>query len=81
MQKITTLRDQHMPLIKKKFNKYRHRGNAWITTGILKSLKTKDKLHAKLKKTKNEAELTEIKNRYNSYKRIYDKVVKTAKQL
>lgn len=78
---FTTLRDKHMPLVTKRFNKYKHKINPWITKGILKSLKTKDKLHSKLRKTKTEIQRERLKEKYSAYKMIYDTVVKRAKQL
>jgi hypothetical protein len=41
---ILSLRNKHMPEIRKRFNRYKHKINPWITKGILKSLRTKDKI-------------------------------------
>ena len=41
---LTDLKDKHLPYRLVKFNKYKHKGNKWITNGVLKSLKYKDQL-------------------------------------
>ena len=48
---LTSLRNKHFPCKSQKFNKYRHKLSNWITCGILKSTKTRDKMYLKLKKT------------------------------
>ena len=40
-----------MPLKTVKFDKYRHNKETWITSGILKSIRYKDKLYKQLKMT------------------------------
>ena len=47
---LTSLRDKHFPYKSQRFNKYRHKLNNWITCGILKSIKTRDKIYFKIKK-------------------------------
>ena len=49
----TSLQNEHLPLVTTKFNKYKHKLKSWITKGILKSLKTKDKLFKKMCRLKN----------------------------
>ena len=43
--------DKHMPMKTVKFDKYRHKKETWITSGILKSIRYKDKLYRQLKMT------------------------------
>ena len=43
--------DKHMPLKTVTFGKYRHKKETWITSGILKSIRYKDKLYKQLKMT------------------------------
>ena len=43
--------DKHMPLKTVTFDKYRHTKETWITSGILKSIRYKDKLYKQLKMT------------------------------
>ena len=47
-------KDKHLPVRKIKFNKYKHKKNKWITRGILKSIKTKNKLYKVLRQTDTE---------------------------
>ena len=42
--KIIQLRDKHIPRRLVKFRKYKHRRTKWITSGIIKSIKYKDRL-------------------------------------
>ena len=42
-------KDKHLLVRKIKFNKYKHKKNKWITRGILKSIKTKNKLYKVLR--------------------------------
>ena len=41
--------DQHLPTKRVRFNKYKHKKSPWITAGILKSMRLRDKLYYKLK--------------------------------
>ena len=40
----------HMPCKLIKFNKYKHKKSKWITQGLLKSIRSRDKLYARLKR-------------------------------
>ena len=48
LEEIQKAIDKHMPLKTVKFNKYRHNKETWITCGILKSIRFKDKLYRQL---------------------------------
>ena len=48
LEEIQKAIDKHMPLKTVKFNKYRHKKETWITCGILKSIRFKDKLYRQL---------------------------------
>ncbi len=63
--------------VKPKHNnrKFKQRKN-WITIGIMKSCRTKEKLYNKWKKHKDNIEL---KTKYNTYCKKLDKVIKIAK--
>ena len=52
-------KDKHLPEKVIKFNKYKHKLNPWMTSGILQSIKFRDKLYKKLKSTKPDS------NQYN----------------
>ena len=47
---ITTAYERHFPEKRVKFNKHKHKLSDWITSGILKSIEFRDKLHRRLKK-------------------------------
>ena len=50
-QQLQHAKQKYLPTKLTKFNKYRHKKNKWITNGILKSLKTKNKLYKVLQQT------------------------------
>ena len=47
---FTKLYEQHFSLKTVRYNKYKHKKENWITTGILNSIKYRDKLYRKLLK-------------------------------
>ena len=49
--KLMKLKDKNLPIRFKKSDKHKHKGNKWITKGILKSIEYKDKLYKALKST------------------------------
>ena len=52
---ICALKQKHFPNKKIKLNKYKHKSTPWITTGILKSIKCKNKIHLALRRTPHES--------------------------
>ena len=54
---ITDLKDKQLPFRLVKFNKFKHKGNKWITKGALKSLKYKDRLYKQLRFTDKSSNL------------------------
>ena len=78
---IISSMDKIMPLKRFKFNKYRHKKQPWITNGLLKSIRYKDKLYRNLKQTKPTAsEFLVIKNNLRVYKCILGKCIRHAKR-
>ena len=72
--------DQHLPTKRVRFNKYKHKKSPWITAGILKSMRLRDKLYYKLKTTSpNTAQYQTVKANFDNYSRIINKLIKTAK--
>ena len=65
-------KDKHLPVRNIKFNKYKHKKNTWITRGILKSIKTKNKLYKVLRQTDTEdvEAFESIKIRFNRFHNI-----------
>ena len=47
--KIEQLKEKHLTSKKVKYNKHKHKKLSWITTGIIKSIKFRDKLYKKIK--------------------------------
>ena len=72
---LKDLREKHFPLKIMKFNRYKHKRNNWITKGLLNSIKFRDKLYIKLKKTARDTPS------YNSLEinlATYNKILKTS---
>ena len=64
-KQLTELKDKHLPYRLVKFNKYKHKGNKWITNGVLKSLKYKDRLNKQLRSTDKSSNLySELKQKF-----------------
>ena len=81
-QQLQHAKQKHLPTKLAKFNKYRHKKNKWITNGILKSLKTKNKLHMVLQQTCTDAyeRFEQIKVRLNRFRSKLKESNKRAKQ-
>ena len=48
-ENVTLLLDEHLPIKRVKFRKYKHKHQPWFTFGIIKSIKNRDRLYRKLK--------------------------------
>ena len=80
--KLTDLINKHTETKTVKFRKHRHKKTPWITQGIVKSIKFRDKLHLKLKKSPlNSAEYNNNKLNLAVYNKILKKTIKSAKKL
>jgi len=63
------------------FNKYKHRKNNWVTKGILKSIKKRDKLYVHWRSTQKNNEFYETrKDIFKSYNRILRNSINLAKK-
>ena len=63
-----------------KFYKYRHEGNKWITRGIIKSIKQRDKLYEELSCTnRSHARYHPLKNKLNTFNKTLTKTIRKAK--
>lgn len=79
---ITNIIDKHTVLKKVRDNKYKHRRSDWITRGIMKSIKFRDKLYHKLKRSSPDSqEHYIIKTNLKTYNKIFKKSIKDAKAL
>ena len=71
-----------MPHKSIKFNKYKHKKSNWITAGIIRSIKFKDKLYKLTKILHNESsEYVTAKNNLRVYKSILNKCIRHAKSV
>ena len=65
---VLSAKANHLPTLKKKFNRRKHRIQKWVTKGIIKSINTKDKMYKKLVQSQCDNELYEVlKARFNTY--------------
>jgi len=77
---IQTGLNLHMPTKTVKYNKYKHKNNAWITKGLIRSIKFRDKLYHKLKNTNCDTTLyAQLKLNLNTYNKILKKAIREAK--
>ena len=81
-QKLSELKCKHLPWKLVKFIKYRHKNNRWITHGVIKSIKYRDKLYRNLENaSKDSISYVELKNRLNVYNEILKKTIREAKYI
>lgn len=74
---ITQLCNRHLPIRKVKFNKYKHKVTPWITFGIIKSIKYRDKLYKSLKALHPDSiEYSNQKINLKTYNSILSKSIK-----
>ena len=72
---ITDAANKHLPTKTIKFNKHKHKKSNWITYGIIKSIKFRDRLYMKLKKT---ATNTVSHDTISTNLKTYNKILKTS---
>ena len=71
---------EHLPTKIVKFNKYKHKKSPWITSGILKSIHTRDNMYRRWKNKPPSSQLYEaLKLRFNKYAAEVDKLIRLAK--
>jgi len=71
------LYDESFPIINRKRSKFKDKINPWMTTGLLRSCKHKEKLY----KTYLTKKTVDAKNEYRNYRNIFNNCIKTAKKL
>ena len=71
----------HLPIVTKPFNKFKHKKDPWVTLGLLKSLKTKEKLYIKMIKSKNTPNYNLNRTNYTAYVTVYKRLLKQARIL
>ena len=76
-------KNKHLPKKRVRFNKNKHKKSKWMTNGILKSIKEKDKLYKKLVKANIDDEIAyaNLKAEFTNYKKILRRSINEAKHL
>ena len=79
---ILRAKNKHMPCKLVKFNKYKHKKSAWITLGLLKSIRYRDKLYKQLRLSNpNSLHYDTLKLNLKTYNMILRKSIISAKQM
>ena len=79
---ILRAKNKHMPCKFVKFNKYKHKQSAWITLGLLKSIRYRDKLYKQLRLSNpNSLHYDTLKLNLKTYNLILRKSIISAKQM
>ena len=79
---IANAKNIHIPFKLVKYNKYKHKKSKWITPGILKSIKYRDKLYKSWRQAYNTSESSEIiKRNLSTYNNILKKTIRNAKKM
>ena len=76
---LSNAMDATMPLQRMHFDKYKHKRNAWVTSGILRSIKYRDKLYLNMKRAKNSHDYDTLCVNLKAYNRILRKMIREAK--
>jgi hypothetical protein len=72
--------NNHCPIRRVKFNKHKHKASPWITYGIIRSIKERDRIYCKLKKTKPMTAKAEVlKLSLQLFNKILQKTIRQAK--
>ena len=78
---ILNSKEKFLPTKSMRFNKYKHKKSNWITIGVLKSIKYRDKLYRKLKSCKPDSlSYQALEINLKSYTRILKKTIREAKK-
>ena len=76
---LTQMKSKHLPYRYVKIDKYRHKGNKWITRGIIKSIKQRDKLYKELSCiNRSHARYHLLKNKLSTFNKTLKKTIREA---
>ena len=81
LSKIIVLLDQYAPLTKVTNKEYKLRAKPWITKGILKSIKIRDKIFNKFTKAKTNILKTQLHHNYKHYRNLIVNLIKINKKM
>ena len=80
ISKFTSIQNECIPTKKVKFDKHKHPLNPWITSGLIRSIRYRDRLYVKFKKTdKNHRLYSTYDNDLKKYNKLLRKMINTAK--
>ena len=80
IDKVLELKTKHIPVKMVKFQKHKHKKEKWITYGIIRSIKFRDKMHFRLKKLHpNSHDYSVIKQNLKTYNTILKQSIRAAK--
>jgi len=80
-QILNQLTCKHFPVKFVKFNKYKYKKSRWITSGIMKSIRVKDKMYVHLKSIdRNSPSYETTLVNFKTYSRILKQMIKNAKK-
>ena len=81
MKHFMELKQQCLPKKKVRFNRKKHKGNAWLTAGILKSINSKNILYKKLMQTPADSpNYPDLLLNFKSYKNIIRRTIMHAQR-
>ena len=78
---VLRIKEKNMPMKTVRFDKYKHKMTKWVTTGIITSIKFRDKLYRQLKSHPvNSQEYYTLKTNLKTYNTILTKNIRKAKK-
>jgi len=72
--------ENYIPLITRKFNKYQHKTEPWITKALLQSMKTRDKMHCRMMKIENPLARQTAEYEYKRFRNMLNQLIKLSKK-
>ena len=79
---VTRLKNKHLPLKTVKFNKHKHKGSKWISRGVIRFIKYRDKLYCEFKRIdRSSRDYPELQIQLKTYNSLLKRTIKEAKQL
>ena len=74
--------DKFLPVKIIKYNKHKQKNSRWITQGIIRSIKFRDKMYSKIKQTPiHAAEYVTLKTNLHTHNAILYRNIRIAKQM
>ena len=74
------MKSKHLPYKLEKFHKHKHKKYKWITYGILHSIRFREELYVKVKRSRNDsAEYRSLKNNLHVFNCILKRTIRQSK--